>query len=295
MNNVISDGLSYRRPKQDKDSQNEAAAAQRSEKPKHFTGQLFGSQKKEDKEQREEREKKRREEKLKKLDEKEAKVLKASKEKAEKIKADREKRQQAREQSRERKKTEVKPVRRKVEDSKEMKEQKNQAAGAQVKSTALKREKPLTTTRMKSTEAKPVEKPVKKVGSATSKPTGVPKVKKDATNKTKKEEVTKSKMKAAKTTTPALKGKEGEDMKEPIQNGGVPGQSMEIAEDTPGIEDHQAVEDDVEPELERIKDEEDDTKPMREGDIHVPDSIPIELDFVKREAEQIQVKWSTTN
>ena len=55
MKNVFCDGLSYRRPKQDKDSQNEAAAAQRSEKPKHFTGQLFGSQKKEDKEQREEK------------------------------------------------------------------------------------------------------------------------------------------------------------------------------------------------------------------------------------------------
>ena len=290
------------------------------------------AQRKEEREKREEKERKRKEEKKKLLEEKEQKMLKAKeeKEKAEKLRRQQEKeRRQQMKEVREKLEEKSRTTRRKVSEEKELKEQQNQAQASDLKgkekSTGLKREKPIATSRTKRNEAiKPTKaksEQQKKQPITADRNASLPssKLRKDATNKTKKEEGIKSKLDTGiksikskpKASEPMAAKRKSEKVDAvqsnvpPTTNNGVEIGNDEEAEsivekhqieametspiDEQVVEDGQRViEDDIEPELQRIKDDEDDVnnQGLRVADIPVADGSM----QVKNEAAAIVVE-----
>merc|ERR1712110_1108980 len=270
------------------------------------------AQRKEEREKREEKDRKRKEEKRKLLEEEKQKLQKAKeeKEKADKLKRQQEKeRRQQMKEVREKLEDKPKTTKRKVSEEKELKEQQNQAQASDLKgkekSSVLKREKPIASNRTKRVEAikplkaKPDKKPV------TADKNGTPpssKLKKDASNKTKKEEVNKSKLETGKKAikpkgkspanveskvekiddnvpcSPSTTNREGdagpgEEVESIVEKHQIEAMETSPLEDQAPDEAQRVVEDDIEPELERIKDDEDDiiNQGLRVGDIPVAD------------------------
>jgi len=233
-----------------------------------------------------------------------------------------------------REKSESRPQRKKVEE-KDLKEQRNQAAGAlqaKEKVAALTREKPINTSRTKLSETNKTLKPKidslervakKSTSSASSNKPVIPppsKTKKEATNKNKKEEVSRSKRdteskvirpkvshskdsKVSGTKSTLVKGATvaaaaaiSASLLAASQGDNATTQDEEVesivekhqieAMETSPIEDFQQVDiqnqytkevdDDIEPELERIKDEEDDIQDVRIPDIPAESNINVQ-------------------
>lgn len=227
-------------------------------------------------------------------------------------------------------------------EEKALKEQKNQAAGQQSKaSSVLKREKPLTSTRPK---VAPEKASIKKSSLSSAPPakTGIPpsKTRKEASNKTKKEEVSRTtrssqrkkaegevkKLKQKKAESAESAGQEQEPSKpestvmaalaavvstaacaaaavatEPIHQMEEEVESivekhqleeMERAPiDTTASKENE--EDDIEPELQLIKDEDDvNEQEVREPDIPVAEVQPVEQVIVKEEVKVLPVVCS---
>ena len=235
---------------------------------------------------------------------------KEEKEKAEKLRRQQEKeRRQQMKEVREKLESEKRTTRRKVSEEKELKEQQNQAQASDLKgkekATGLKREKPLASSRTKRNEAikapskaKP-DQPKKSITADKHSSLPSSKLRKDASNKTKKEEGIKSKLdtgiKSIKSKSKPSEAKSKDEKVESVPSN-VPVATDNVVEigndeevesivekhqieametspiDEQAHEDGQrGIEDDIEPELERIKDEEDDVnnQGLRVADIPV--------------------------